>query len=698
MKIKSIILAAIALFAVSTTAMAKPVKPGQWKVITLANGTQVRAEIKGDEFVQFYQSEDGRCFERTSDGQYIETSKNRIANKANEARLAEKQRIAKLMGNETPKTINIGSDHAPFVGSKRCLCILMEYKDLKFNPENDNEAFSNLINEIGYSRPEIGHNGSVRDYFLAQSNGQFDMEFDVVGPYTTKNNFAYYGSHTWELAEEAVTAANPDVNYKDYDWDGDGKAEPIFIVYAGPAKSDHGDDPEYADYIWPHASTIWKYLDGVTITNYACGAEIDADGSIDGIGTMCHEYSHCLGLPDTYDVDYECDVPGPGDWDLMHAGCYNGGGNIPAPYNAYERMYCGWITPTELQMDTHVENFAPISETGEAYIYRNDKNSNEYYLFEVHGTEGFDAGLPGPGMVVYHIDFNKNIWSNNAVNCFNRAGNDHSRISILAANNNYTRNTAAQAYPNGGNNRITFYNDPTMAWFKNDSKGHDYAEVCLYNITRDSNNNISFDVAADLPKTPAPEGAIFYESFDRNDMPNCKGGRDGKYTTASTADTWNDNDGWNALYLMGGYQCGLVGNGQTHSSGEYAITPNITLEEGVEYTLSFSAAPYSIKTTAVTVTVEEGTGELQETSFGLTRSKWSDFTTTLRGNGNIRLKFERPTGFYLDDILVMPSTETEIKDVTLESTNANVYNLSGQRVAADYKGIVIRNGKKYLNK
>lgn len=697
MNIKNIILATIALFAVSTTALSKPVKPGQWKVITLTNGTQVRAEIKGDEYIQFYQAEDGRCFERSAEGKYIEISKDHIASKANEARLTENQRVAKLGSNKAQKKINLGSDHAPFVGTKRCLCILMEYQDLKFNPENNKDAFNSLINEIGYSRPEVGHNGSVRDYFLAQSNGQLDMQFDVVGPYTTKKNYAYYGSHTWELAEEAVTAANPDVNFKEYDWDGDGKVEPIFIVYAGPAKSDHADDPAYSDYIWPHASEIYKIMDGVVIRNYACGSEIDSDGTIDGIGTMCHEYSHCLGLPDTYDVCYKCDVPGPGDWDIMHGGCYNGGGNIPAPYNAYERMYCGWITPQELQMDMHVENFAPIGESGEAYIYRNDKNSNEYYLFEVHGTSGFDAGLPGPGMIVYHVDFNKNVWSNNGVNCLNRANNDHSRMSILAANNDYSRNTASQAFPNPTNNRITFYVDPTLTWFKENSNNHNYAEICIYNITRSSNNNISFDIAEDLPKTAAPDGAIFYESFDRNNMPNCKGGRDGKYTSPSTAESCNDNNGWNALYLMGGYQCGLIGNGQTHSNGEYALTPNITLEEGVEYTLSFCAAPYSIKTTAINVSVEEGTGELQDTSFGLTRSQWSDFSTTLRGKGNVRLKFARPTGFYLDDVLVIPTT-ADIHDITIDSANGNVYNLAGQRISNDYKGIVIVNGKKYLNK
>ena len=43
-------------------------------------------------------------------------------------------------------------------------------------------------------------------------------------------------------------------------------------------------------------------LDGVTVDTYACGSELMgiSGKTLDGIGTMCHEYSHCLGLPDFY--------------------------------------------------------------------------------------------------------------------------------------------------------------------------------------------------------------------------------------------------------------------------------------------------------------------------------------------------------------------------------------------------------------
>lgn len=701
MKIKTMILAVVAMMTFAMMATAIPVRPGQWMVITLADGTQVRVEAKGDEFVQFFQSEDGRVFERTEAGQYNEITRAIVAQRATEARLAENQRVAELMGKDVPKNINMGDSHEPYLGSKRCLCILMEYKDLKFKPENNATAFNNMINTLGYSRPEVGHKASVRDYFLAQSNGLFDMQFDVVGPFTTNYNFAYYGSRGYALAEEAVTKANPYVNFVDYDWDSDGSVEPIFIVYAGPAKSDYPDDPAYDNYIWPHASSMWKFLDGVQITKYACGAELDASGTIDGIGTMCHEYSHCLGLPDTYDVDYECNTPTPDKWDIMCGGPYNGGGNLPAPYNAYERMYCGWLTPEQLPMGAHVENMTPITEGGKAYSYKNDKNANEYYLFEVHGKEGFDAGLPGPGMLVYHVDFDKNIWAYNGVNCLNRvSSNNHSRFTILPANNVYDKSSATQAYPSEVNNRISFYAAPTLTWFKNDSKNHDYAEVCLYNITRNENNAVSFDVANDLPKTPAPEGALFYESFDLNNLPSNKGGRDGVFTKVPNVESFNDNRGWDGTSFLGASKSALVGNGKTQTDGDYAMTPVINLEDGVEYSLTFSVAPYSIKTTAVEVSVAQGTAQIEEASFPLTRSQWSDCSTKLTGNGPVRLKFSRATGFYLDEVLVMPTT-TGIEGVTAAPTSSSdgrIFNVLGQQVSPSTKGIVIRNGKKFLQK
>ena len=48
----------------------------------------------------------------------------------------------------------------------------------------------------------------------------------------------------------------------------------------------------------------------------------------------------------------------------------------------------------------------------------------------------------------------------------------------------------------------------------------------------------------------------------------------------------------------------------------------------------------------------------------------------------------------------MAASTTGISNISAAevSKQAEVYNLSGQRVDASYKGIVVRNGRKYLRK
>ncbi len=56
--------------------------------------------------------------------------------------------------------------------------------------------------------------------------------------------------------------------------------------------------------------------------------------------------------------------------------------------------------------------------------------------------------------------------------------------------------------------------------------------------------------------------------------------------------------------------------------------------------------------------------------------------------------------FYLDDVSTLTGIEgVQAEDVEAEdASTSEVYNLSGQKVDSNYKGIVIKNGKKYLQK
>lgn len=324
-----------------------------------------------------------------------------------------------------------------YVGSKRGLIILMEFPNLKFVNKNKNgktfdvhDMWNDLANKENLKAVNgVLVNGSIRDYFVAQSYGKFAIDFDVKGPYTAKNKYAYYGRNVdyggvsfddrpYELIIEACKAADPEVDFKDYDWDEDGEVDQVYVVYAGHGEASY-DDPEL---IWPHESIISGHtgapltLQGMTIDTYACGNELDSSDRIFGIGTICHEFSHCLGLPDVYDIEYSGETETPGQFDLMDAGNYNGDGWYPAGYSAFERMFCGWLEPRRVGSVADVGELQPLHLHPDAAIIEQFEGSTNYYLVENRVKESWDKFLPSHGLIAWHINYDLEVWKKNRVN------------------------------------------------------------------------------------------------------------------------------------------------------------------------------------------------------------------------------------------------------------------------------------------
>lgn len=181
----------------------------------------------------------------------------------------------------------------------------------------------------------------MSDYFSAQSNGLFNLSFDVVGPVRMSKNSTYYGGTSKngddepvdELVKEACRKVDDQVNFANYDWSGNGEVDQVFILYAGKGQADGGAN----NTIWPHEYWLSAYpggshitLDGKKIDTYACSSELNGQNGLSGIGTICHEFSHCLGLPDWYDVYYSGNF-GMCDFSLMDMGSYLGDGMTPPP-------------------------------------------------------------------------------------------------------------------------------------------------------------------------------------------------------------------------------------------------------------------------------------------------------------------------------------------------------------------------------
>lgn len=427
------------LFAFGAAANAIPAKKLQ-KVITLTNGTQVSVELRGDEYLSWWEGTDGTAYRATADDAVFEAFDLEAQKPAAAARRAraEQGRVARLarvknsLKGADDKMRGLGGDHITYKGVKKGLVVLVDFKNKKFADGHDLEYYKNVINGKDFSDEEEGYVGSVRDYFLAQSNGQFELDFDVVGPVTMSKNYGYYGNDgayqkdekVYEMIKEACDGIQDKVNLKDYDWDGDGEADQVFFLYAGLGQASGGS----AGTVWPHESELRYWPCGVLsystgkINTYACANELqpETQGSSRyisaGIGTICHEFSHCLGFADMYDTTggggYGMSV-----FDVMDQGSYNGNGFVPCNYTAFERIYAGWVEAIELIDPATVKDMKSVSDYGRPFIMYNYKNTNEYFLMENRQNTGWDKGLYGSnGLLIVHVNYVPSRWANNSVN------------------------------------------------------------------------------------------------------------------------------------------------------------------------------------------------------------------------------------------------------------------------------------------
>ena len=346
----------------------------------------------------------------------------------------------------------------------RGLVILANFSDLQFQPENNQAAFDSLMNVQGYTYHGVSN--SVRDYFIDQSDGQYTPQFDVVGPVTVNHTMQYYGgnddANASEIIRDACLAAKADfnINFGDYDNDNDGYVDFVFVFYAGYGEADGASE----NTIWQHMfwlteSGINCNIDGKIVNLYACGSELSyynrrrVSNPRDGISTCCHEFSHVCGLPDLYlisDNQYST-TKTLGHWDLMDNGTSNNNGWTPPSYSAYEKFFCGWITPTLLNSACDVilpelnsSNAACIiTTTGQHNLNGISPNPTTFYLLENRQQYSWDEYLPGHGLLITKIMYSRIDWEYNQVNTDTRR-----RVDIQPADGKLsTIGDAGDTYP-----------------------------------------------------------------------------------------------------------------------------------------------------------------------------------------------------------------------------------------------------------
>lgn len=708
----------VVLFVV-LSAMAVPAKPGVWRTISLTDGTQVKVQLVGDEFMHYYQSADGTrylydaasaTYQVYSDSQFSNSRRKAVARRAK----ADNRRAVRRKANVT----NI------FQGTKKGLIILAQFTDSKFQSGHDRALYNKIANAENYT--DNGFKGSVKDYFKAQSAGQFELDFDVVGICQLKNPCSYYGGNdsygndlrAGEMVAEACQwAATQGVDFSKYDWDGDGEVDQVFVLYAGKGEADGGAEST----IWPHEFALStsdygksRSFNGVTVDTYACSAELNDRDQLDGIGTFCHEFSHCMGFPDLYDTGYSGWF-GMGDYDLMSAGNYNGDSKCPAGYSAYEKHECGWLTyqdVTHIEEDLHVAGLKAVSDGGSAYVVKNKAHEDEYYIIENRQNTGWDAYLPSKGVMITHVDYDANIWLYNKPNAQDKYYdendnvyyNDHQRLTIFRAGRSVSDDgVTSDLYPYNTQNSLTAESNPAATLYNKNSDGTKYMHIDITDISvaSDGTASLTFSKAdrssggggetdPDTPVTPSGS-VLLYESFDKCDG---TGGNDDKWSGNGVAGSEAlsmefDNNGWTSSNkIFSGNQCVRLGNSSTAG----VITTPAFSVNGSAY-LSFKAGGWDGTNDATTLTLSVNNGTLSKTTVRIPKGSWNQFGVTITATGTVKVTFKADKKrFFLDEVKVVdPTIDSGIHDIVAGEENGIVayYSLNGSRLNGPRPGVCI---------
>ena len=516
-KLTYVLLAAIVM---SIQAFAIPAHRGLVKVAQ-PDGTMLTIDLVGDEYYHFNTTADGYTVMQNETGAYVYADRDGMGLKATQilahdaghrsaTELAFLQTVSKRMVDEmavaechmrrVKQNVDLsGFDFENFRG----LVILIDFADRHFAAEDPQAFYTEMFstaNLSNYIDPVTGRSvncpGSVRDYFNDQSDGAFAPPFDVYGPYTSTRTAVQCQNNSSSIFRTALKNANDDIDYRQYDNNGDGKVDMVYFLVAGYSSSYGGNN---SGYLWPHASSFDYYhlsYDGVWMDRYASSTELygwEATPSsvvVEAIGTICHEFSHVLGLPDFYDTDYSQsggESHNPGAWDVMAGGADHNYGRTPAGYTFYERYALGWAHPKTI---TGPGNFTlePVNTSREGYILRTPVD-NEFFTIENRQKTGWDTYIPGHGMIVTRVDStNLSIWASNKVNC----NPEHNYFEMLRAGNTLEGDLGSDPFPGtSGNPMLTNDTHPSLkTWggYAND-----------YNIVGISENDgiITFNVVND---------------------------------------------------------------------------------------------------------------------------------------------------------------------------------------------------------
>nr|WP_294726442.1 M6 family metalloprotease domain-containing protein [Prevotella sp.] len=418
--------------------------------VTQSDGTELNVRIYGDEHHSWYTTTDGALLVQIGKNFYVAQVEDNGMLKAT-PQLAHNAELRNKLENKaintqnkqlffnTAKTnairrsIGISNNYPyfPHTDTPKALVILVEFQDCAFLTKDPVSVFNHLLNaspedetpqvllEDYNNNTNFTNTGSVKQYFSDMSEGEFQPQFDVKGVVKVSKNYAYYGQDQSEnsrdikykeMIKEACELAKSQlgVNFSEYDANNDGNVDLVYVIHAGYGQNTGGEE----NTLW--AKTSFNYIttiDGKEISAHGINSELNFNKGnyITGIGVICHEFSHTMGIPDLYPYNSKAYVNNqePESWDLMDAGEYGNNGYTPVPYCAWELDIMGWNAGIEtLDKEPKQITMEPYF-SGNRKAYKIEADNGEYLLLQNLQRTGWGKGYMSHGLLIYRIDYQR---------------------------------------------------------------------------------------------------------------------------------------------------------------------------------------------------------------------------------------------------------------------------------------------------
>ncbi|MBR1573545.1 MAG: M6 family metalloprotease domain-containing protein [Bacteroidales bacterium] len=499
---------------------------------TQPDGSVVMILLQGDEFHHWMTDMQGNLLKVNTQGFLVPAAREELRPSASQVALKQAASRHRLAAPAAAGTGSFPVTSGNF-GAKKGLVIMISFSNLDW--KYSKEDIARMLNEEGYS--VNGADGSVRDFYMANSDGRFYPEFDVYGPYEASKKYNAFSdgvTGTDEVFFKACIAADNDIDFSRYDSDGDGYVDLIAFFFAGYNQAESGT----SGLIWPYQFSMQdvgstyatRRFDGVKLSKFFCTSEfVGSSGkTLCSIGTTCHEFAHSLGLPDMYDSDYSQNgnCHGMLTFSPMNSGADLNEGRTPAYFPVYERVMLGWADESKaiLPFTYNGKMSFPAVHTNQCYRSETSMNG-EFFLYEFRDGTGWDRYLPA-GLAVYHIDM-----SSRTISLVDSEGNRYSSsahdlwheweyMNSINANGShpcgYVISAASQSSLNYGNGQSIIYGYDTEERMVFPGKGgvsrytakdwnNQSSDISLSEITLSGKNLTAVIAGASGGEDPTPE-------------------------------------------------------------------------------------------------------------------------------------------------------------------------------------------------